>query len=254
MPESLAQMFAAAQARAKAAPGDLLARSSLWQIFAARGEYARARTQLDMMLKLDASWALEVQGCHALLDAEELRNSVFNGTAAPVFLGEPPEWFGPMAAALPLLASGQRDAASSLLTSALEMAPSHSGALNGIRFEWICDGDARLGPCLEVIAQGRYIWVDFKSIRRLIAEPPKELRDLIWLSAKLEIDDSGALDVFLPVRYPRPDSDEHMLARQTDWEQLLGETYLGHGQKCLSTDADMVGLLDLRELCVDVAN
>jgi protein involved in temperature-dependent protein secretion len=43
-----------------------------------------------------------------------------------------------------------------------------------------------------------------------------------------------------------------MLARQTDWEAIGDELFLGHGQKCLSTDVDMFGLLDLRELRVNV--
>ena len=252
MPESLAQMFADAQARAKAAPADLAARSSLWQIFAARGEFDRARAQLDMMLKIDASWAMEVQGCHALLDAEKLRGDVFAGRESPIYLGQPPAWFGSLVAALQRLAQGQRDAAAPLLAQVQQDAEPSTGSLNGSRFEWICDADARLGPCLEVVAQGKYVWVEFRAIRRLVCAPPQELRDLIWQPAKLEIDESGALDVFLPVRYPGAKTDAHMLARQTDWEAVGADLYLGAGQKCLSTDLDMVGLLDLRELCVDV--
>ena len=250
MAESLAKMFADAQARARAAPVDLSARSTLWQIFALRGEFDRARTQLDMMMKLDASWAMEVQGCHALLDAEALRGGVFRGTEAPIFLGKAPEWFGSLVAALLPLAQGQLEAAARHLAAASEHAQTCTGTLNGEPFEWICDGDSRIGSCMEVIAQGRYVWVDFKSIRRLTAEPPEELRDLMWLSAKLEIDDSGALDVFLPARYPNAATDEHMLARQTDWEEIASNLFIGHGQKCLSTRSEMTGLLDLRELCV----
>lgn len=251
MPASLAQMFLDAQARAKAAPADLAARSSLWQIFAARGELDRARAQLDMMLKLDASWAMEVQGCHALLDAEKRRNDVFAGREPPTCLGEPPRWFGSLAAALPPLSHGQHEAAGLLLAQVLEDAEPCAGSLNGTRFEWICDADARLGPCLEVVAQGKYVWLQIRSIRRLVCAPPEELRDLIWQPAKLELDDSGALDVFLPARYPGAATDEHMLARQTDWEAIGGDLFVGHGQKCFSTDADMFGLLDLRELRVD---
>lgn len=248
MPASLAEIFADAQARAKAAPADLSARSTLWQVFAARGELDRARTQLDMMLRLDSTWAMEVQGCHSLLDAELQRSAVFAGLDAPTCLGQPPQWFASLVSALPLLAQGHAQAAGTLLAQALEQAEPRSGSLNGAPFAWICDGDARLGPCLEVIAQGRYVWVPFAHVRRLVCEAPQELRDLIWLPAKLEIDDAGALDVFVPARYPGAVTDEHRLARRTDWEALHGELYIGHGQKCLSTDADLTGLLDLREL------
>ena len=251
MPASLAEIFAGAQARAKAAPGDLAARSTLWQVFAARGELERSRTQLDMMLRLDPSWAMEVQGCHSLLDAELRRNAVFAGLDAPTCLGQPPQWFALLASALPLLAQGHGKAAGDLLAQVTELAEPCTGSLNGVPFEWICDGDARLGPCLEVIAQGRYVWAPFASVRSLVCEAPQELRDLIWLPAKLEIDDSGSLDVFVPARYPGAVSDEHRLARRTDWEALSGELYIGQGQKCLSTDADLTGLLDLRELRIN---
>lgn len=248
MPASLAEIFTDAQTRARAAPSDLAARSTLWQVFAARGELDRSRTQLDMMLRLDPSWAMEVQGCHSLLDAEGRRNDVFAGRELPTCLGQPPHWFGALASALPMLAQGHGEAAAALLEQVREQAEPCAGTLNGVSFEWLCDGDARLGPCLEVIAQGRYVWVPFVSMRGLRCEPPQELRDLIWLPAKLEIDDSGDLDVFVPARYPGAVSDEHRLARRTDWDSLSGELYVGHGQKCLSTDADLTGLLDLREL------
>jgi type VI secretion system protein ImpE len=251
MAQSLAQIFAEAQARIRTAPTDLVARSNLWQVFAARGEFDRARLQLDMMLKVDASWAMEVQGCHSLIDAEMQRSAVFEGRESPVCLGTPPPWFGALASALPLLAQGHIDAASRLLEQVRDQAEPCSGSINGEPFEWIIDGDARLGPCLEVVAQGRYVWMSFELLRQLKCEPPRELRDLIWLPAKLALDDSGDLDVFLPVRYPGATSEEHRMARHTDWRALSGTFYLGHGQKCLSTDAEMTGLLDLRELRVD---
>ena len=248
MPASLAEIFAGAQSRAKAAPSDLNARSTLWQVFAARGELDRARTQLDMMLRLDASWAMEVQGCHSLLDAEARRNAVFVGVDVPTCLGPTPSWFGSLASALALLAQGHEQAAGELLVQVQAQAEPCAGTLNDLPFAWVCDGDARLGPCLEIIAQGKYVWLPFASVRRLVCEAPQELRDLIWLPAKLEIDDSGSLDVFVPARYPGAQSDEHRLARRTDWSELSGDLYIGQGQKCLSTDVDLTGLLDLRSL------
>ena len=248
MATSLTQIFTEAQSRAKAAPTDLSARSTLWQVFAARGELDRARSQLDMMLRIDASWGLEVQGCHSLLDAERQREDVFAGRQTPTCLGQPPQWFGALVSALPMLAQDRKDAAAEVLSKALSQAEPVGGTLNGVPFDWICDGDARLGPCLEVIAQGRYVWIEFAKVRSLTCQPPRELRDLVWLAGKLEIDDSGALDVFLPARYPAAASDEHRMARRTDWEELGGELFIGQGQKCLSTSADLTGLLDLREL------
>ena len=251
MSHSLAQMFLDAQARVRSAPADLAARSVLWQIFALRGEFDRARAQLDMILKLDADWALEVQGCHALLNAEQQRSNVFLAQEPPVCLGSPPPWFGALATGIAHVARGQRESAIRLFTHVLEAAEPCTGTVDGSRFEWICDGDARLGPCLEILAQGRYMWVEIRSIQGLKCAQPEELRDLIWQPAKLEIDNSGATDVFLPARYPGGTADEHQLARTTDWELMGADLYLGHGQKCLSTDVDMHALLDIRELRID---
>lgn len=248
MAATLAQIFADAQTRARAAPADLTARSTLWQVFAVRGELDRARKQLDMMLRLDASWAMEVQGCHSLLDAEVLRGEVFAGRQPPTCLGQPPSWFGALISALPMLAQDRPDGAAALLSQALDEATPCAGVLNGTAFDWICDGDARLGPCIEIIAQGRYVWVEIAAVRSLVCQQPQELRDLIWLPAKLEIDDSGALDIFVPARYPSPLSDDHQMARSTDWTPLAGELFIGHGQKCFSTNNDLTGFLDLREL------
>ena len=248
MPATLDQIFADAQTRAKSNPGDLAARSTLWQVFAARGEIERARKQLDMMLRIDTSWAMEVQGCHSLLDAEQRRIDVFAGREPPTFLGQPPAWFAVLVSALALIAQGQVVAAAELLARVPQEAQARTGTLNGEAFEWICDGDARLGPCLEVVAQGRYVWIELAAVRRLSCEAPRELRDLVWLPAKLEIDDTGALDVFLPARYPGAVSDDHRLARRTDWQDLAGDLSIGHGQKCLSTNTDLMGFLDIRDL------
>ena len=63
---ALNELFEDVKLRAQVAPGDVMSRNSLWQIFAARGEFDRARTQLDALALLDATWALDVLACQAL--------------------------------------------------------------------------------------------------------------------------------------------------------------------------------------------
>lgn len=245
---TLEQMFEDAKSKTQSHPSDIRYRSALWQIFAARGEFDRARKQLDLMVQLDSTWAMEVQACYGLLAAEERRLSVLRGEVIPTCLGEPPPWFASQVAALPHLAEGRTSAALSLLKSVIDAVEVRSGSINKQSFAWLCDGDARLGPFLEVIAQGRYLWVPWGVVRSLTCRPPTEIRDRMWQHALLEVTDEGAVEVFIPVRYPEALNDEQRVSRSTEWEALDEELYLGRGQKTLLTDTGEAGYLDIREL------
>jgi type VI secretion system protein ImpE len=245
---TLEQHFEEAKNRAKSSPGDLGARSALWQIFAARGEFERARKQLDMMSQIDSSWLIEVQACHGLLLAEEKRQDIFKGLQTPVCLGEPPAWYASLVAALPLLVQGSQDAAIALLKEAQLSASACPGFINESAFEWVCDGDARLGPCLEIIVQGRYFWAPWQSIRSLETRPPTEIRDHLWQPAMVQITEEGPIEAFIPVRYPDPHDEAQSISRTTEWKSLGDDFFIGFGQKCLITDSQQVGYLDVRQL------
>jgi len=248
---TLDQLFLKAQTLAKSAPNDIGARSALWQIFAARGEYDRARKQLDLMVKIDSSWMMEVGACHRLITAEEGRAAMFTGAELPVCLGTPPEWFAPLLRALPLLSAGDTEAALLLFRQVRELAYASGGSANGEKFGWACDGDARLGPCLEIIAQGKYFWVPWESVQSLESAAPTEIRDRLWQQTMLQVRGEDAIEVFIPVRYPTPRDDAEMMSRVTNWESLDDEFFIGFGQKCLVTDQADVGFLDMRHLEFD---
>lgn len=252
-PQTLDSLFEEAKNRAKATPEDLPARSALWQIFAARGEFDRARKQLDLIPKLDGTWTIEAQACHGLLDAEAKRQAVFAGREAPACLGEPPPWFGQLAAALKCLGEQRTDAAIPLLLEVWNEGEPCPGTINGDAFEWVRDGDARIGRCLEVIVQGRYFWAPWERVMKLETKPPTEVRDRLWQPAMIQLTEEGSIEAFIPVRYPDPRNDDERLARSTAWEPLGEELYLGYGQKCLVTDTDPVGYLDVRELTLQPA-
>lgn len=248
MSQTLDQFFEEAKARAKSAPDDLAARSALWQIFAARGEYARARHQLDIIPTLDGTWTIEAQACQGLLDAELKRQRVFAGEEPPACLGSPPEWFAQQAAALKCLGEGRKDAALPLLEEAWNSGEPCPGTVNGAPFEWVRDGDARLGQCLELIVQGRYYWVPWERVHQLETRPPTEIRDRLWQPAMIQLTEEGAIEAFIPVRYPGPRDDAETLARRTDWEEIGPDLFIGYGQKCVVTESDSIGYLDIREL------
>jgi type VI secretion system protein ImpE len=250
-PQTLEAMFEQAKSRAKSAPEDLAARSALWQIFAARGEFDRARKQLEMIPKLDGTWMIEAQACHGLLDAEEKRQAVFAGKEAPVCLGEPPQWFAQLAAALQCLGEDRPGAALPLFTEVWNSGEPCAGTVNGQRFEWVRDGDARVGRCLELIVQGRYFWAPWECVMKLETREPTEIRDRLWQPAQIQLTVEGSIECFIPVRYPNPRNDDEVLARRTEWEEVGDDLYFGYGQKCLVTDTEPVGYLDVRELALE---
>jgi type VI secretion system protein ImpE len=247
-PYTLEQLYEEAKSRVKTSPSDIGARSALWQIFAARGEFDRARKQLDLIAQLDSTWLLEVQSCHKLLEAEERRSAVFMGLQPPECLGLAPVWFESLAAVLPLLAHGNTDSALALLHESRLSTNAKSGYINDQPFDWLCDGDARLGPCLEVFAQGRYFWVPWESVQSLQTRPPSEVRDRLWQHAMLQLIQGDPAEVFIPVRYPNPANDSQAMSRTTDWVSLNDDYFIGFGQKCLMTDKEQIGYLDVRKL------
>jgi type VI secretion system protein ImpE len=141
-----------------------------------------------------------------------------------------------------------------LRSEAFAEAPAHSGMLDGQPFEWLADADARLGPCLEVIVDGKYYWTPIGNVRSLRLEPPADLRDLIWARGAITWVNGGEVPALLPVRYPGTESaaatDLHRLSRQTDWVPQGGDTYFGVGQRMLGTDHGEYSFLDVRQLSI----
>ena len=60
-----------------------------------------------------------------------------------------------------------------------------TGEVNGAASTEITDADPRIGVHLEVFIAGSYTWVPFAYIESIETEPPKKLRDLLWLPAVL---------------------------------------------------------------------
>jgi type VI secretion system protein ImpE len=104
---------------------------------------------------------------------------------------------------------------------------------------------------------GAYYWVPFERIARVVVEAPADARDLVWLPAEITWANGGEAMGLLPVRYPGSEQSADSairLARKTEWRALSGEQYAGLGQRVLSSDADEIGLLEVRELLLGAAS
>ncbi len=130
-----------------------------------------------------------------------------------------------------------------------------SGKLNGKEFQTLSDADPRVGEKLEVFAAGDYMWISYRDIAAIQIEPPKRLRDLLWVPAKLitgptfRSRDLGEilLPAISPLSWQHPDP-EVRLGRVTEWcEDETGEI-APFGQKNVLVDGEEFPFLEIREL------
>jgi type VI secretion system protein ImpE len=239
------------QQQVRARPADARLRVFLFQLLCVRGEWNRALTQLNVAGELDAGTLLMVQTYREALRCEVFRAEVFAGTRTPMALGEPDQWFALLLQSLSSTLSGHEDQAAQLRQQALEAAPATPGKLNGETFDWIADGDTRLGPCLELILSGRYYWVPFHRIRTMRLDPPADLRDFVWAPVRLVWANGGEAVGLVPARYAGTElaADSALkLCRRTEWRETSAGTYIGVGQRVLITQAAETALLDVREI------
>jgi len=240
----------------KTAPSKAQLRIFLAQLLCVLGQWERAHTQLNVVAELDdtAGPMREMVG-HALR-CEKIRAAVFEGRRPPMLFGEPEAWLATLIESMLRAGAGEADLARSLSARAFDEAPASRGRIDGEPFEWIADGDSRLGPVLEAMVQGRYYWVPFNRLERVAIEAPTDLRDMVWLPAQLRFVNGGEVIAMLPTRYPgseRSDDDQILMARKTEWRSDGGdgERWFGLGQRVLTSDRGEHDLLSVRTIEID---
>lgn len=245
--ESLAQL----QEQIRAEPSNTKYRIFLFQLLAVLGEWERAATQLNVLGEMDAGALAMVQAYREPLKCERVRAEVFAGTIAPTIFGEPEHWMALQMESLKLSAAGHYAQAGVLRGEAFELAPATGGTVDGKPCEWIADADARLGPMLEAIVNGRYYWVPFHRIRKIQIEEPTDMRDMVWTPVHFEWANGGEMVGMIPTRYPGSEASDDAqirLARKTEWVQRDEETFFGLGQRMLATDEADYPLIDVRSI------
>jgi type VI secretion system protein ImpE len=247
----LAQALQTLQSRVRANPADAKDRVFLFQLLAILGQWDRALTQLNVAGDLDPSTLVLRQVYRQALEGEAARRSVFESGTAPVVLGEPSQWLAGLLDALRLAADGHWEKAAELRAQSLEAAPATAGSIDGRPFEWIADADSRIGPCLEIIIDGKYMWAPFERVQSIQMEAPTDLRDVVWTQAIATWSNGGRTTVLIPTRYAGIDGSQDpalLMSRRTEWQEQPGDTFLGTGQRMLATDTGEYPLLEIREI------
>jgi len=241
-------------AAVRAKPADAALRVFLFQLFCVTGAYQRALAQASTAATLDPAAIPMAQTYRALIQCEALRAKVFTGERTPTVFGDPEPWLSHLLQVLPTLAAGRPAEAAALRDQAFADAPELTGTLNGEAFSWIADADPRLGPVLEVMLEGRYVWVPFHRIRQISLEAPADLRDRVWMPATFTWTNGGEAVGFIPARYPGSEAAEPALAlgRRTQWQD--DETWpICTGQRMLATDLGEVALFDARDITTQLS-
>jgi type VI secretion system protein ImpE len=210
-------------------------------------------TQLKVAGDMDASAATMMATYKEVLRCEMLRAEVFAGRQTPLLFGKPAEWMALMLQALRLTADEKFEEAAGVRERALDGAPPTAGSVDDQPFEWIGDADMRLGPMLEAIINGRYYWIPFSRLREVKIEKPVDLRDVAWTPAFLTLANGGETVGLIPTRYPGSESASNpalVMARGTEWIERPGGTYLGLGQRLLTTDQAEYALMDVRVIAL----
>lgn len=243
-------------AAVRAKPADPNLRIFLAQLLCVVGQWERAHTQLNVVADMDAETVPMRETMGHAIRCELMRAQVFAGNRTPMVFGEPDPWLAMLIESL--LQAGRGDAPQSLdlARRAFEAAPAASGRIDGAPFEWLADGDSRLGPVLEACVNGRYYWIPFSRLARVEFEAPVDLRDCVWMPALLTLANGGETVALVPARYPGSESSKDgaiCLARKTEWLAAGPERWFGLGQRVLATDAGEHDLMAVRAIELDDA-
>jgi len=257
---SLSQHLETIQSQIRRQPADADLRAQLFQLMVVQGDWERASEQLKLSAQLNAQAQPTAILYEQAIAAERQRERVLSGQEQPAAFGEAPAWFADLWGALSCDADAPEQALQ-LRERAFEAAEAGAGTLTvaaddaSATFEWISDGDSRLGPVFEFISGGRYGWLPFAGLRAVRLLPPEGLCDVVWAQAEVTLEDGRTQYGLVPARYPAlagqafadlPDGVK--LGRMTDWQPLQGETYAGVGQKMWMTDQGEYALLDIRSV------
>jgi type VI secretion system protein ImpE len=252
----LSAALAQLQDEIRAKPADAALRVFLFQLLCVRGEWERALNQLKVASGLDAAALAMAQTYGEAVRCEAIRRDVFSGKKVPLVFGQPEQWLALLIESLLVAGRGEMERSADLRARAFDEAEPSSGEINGQPFEWVADADARLGPVLEAVINGKYYWVPFSRLAGITVEEPEDLRDMVWMPAHLQFENGGESVALLPTRYPGSEASQDgsiALARRTEWEEVGPGTYHGLGQRVIATDAAEVPLLELRTLIVRAA-
>ena len=235
----------------KSDPSDSRQRTFLFELLCFAGDFDRAERQLDVLGHQSATAEVGVQVYRNNIRAERDRRRLFAEGLHPYFLTDPPTYVELHLDAINRLREGNFAEARQLLDRAEEERPALTGKLNGIQFLDFRDYDDIIGPALELIVQDHYTWLPFEQIKQIEIGAPKQLRDLMWVAARIESTDGTIGEVFIPALYSGSSehaNDQVKLGRMTDWKKIEKDLFLAAGLRLFLVDNEDKAMLEVRSI------
>lgn len=225
----LDEAIQAVSAEVRDNPQDVKRRTFLFELLCFAGDFSRAEKHLDLAAQGNQSAEMGGLLYHAALHAERTRHDLFSKQQYP----------------LPKHSTGLDEI---------------SITINGKSYHSLSDADPRIGSNLEVFAAGSYMWIPFGLLNSIEIAPPKRLRDLLWLPAKIRTSDKYEErelgEVLLPVLTPFASQHANAnvrLGRATVWEETPEGETIPVGQKLLLADDDELPILEVRSVQIAMA-
>ncbi|MDR3213976.1 MAG: hypothetical protein LBT71_08715 [Azoarcus sp.] len=220
-------------------------RLALAQLRLVRGELAKALQQLQLACQFDAELVPEAQLIRMLVQAEQTREAVFDGKILPDLLTPPPAWLEGMIAALRQRGGEAMETRRAALSEAPPSAGRHG---ESTAFEWIADGDERLGPVIEIILGGVYYWVPFDQVESLEIPSPRKAMELVWAPVDLKLAGHPARIAYMPSRYVLPPvaarTDALLTGIETAWRETADGAWCGYGRRVWIVDGEPLGMFE----------
>jgi type VI secretion system protein ImpE len=202
-------------------PTDVRRRTFLFELLCFQGEYDRAEKHLNVLADATPDARMGAVLYFSALHAERVRLDTFQKKDYPPIAG---------------------------------LANDRAGTLNGKPFESFEDADPRVGARLEVFAAGAHLWIPLAHVESIEMEPPKKLRDLLWIPALVRtgpaFKGTELGEVLLPVLAPfssKRSDDNIRLGRATEWAETDGQV-LPFGQRVFDVDGEEVPILEIRKV------
>ena len=255
----LSEQLTTLQAEIRANASHAKLRIHLFQLLCVMGNWTRALAQLQVCAQMDAKALPMAQTYREAIRCELLRKEVFQGKRTPQIMGTPPNWIGSMIEALKLDGAKDFSGAAALREAALDEADPSPCLIDGAQCEWLADGDSRLGPVFEVIANGQYYWLPIASCSGIKLDPPVDLRDVVWSPGEVMLPNDGRVAVLIPTRYPgtdelsSDDADVFKCSKRTEWNEVHPGMWFGQGQRVWSSDLGDHAILDTRSISINAA-
>jgi type VI secretion system protein ImpE len=225
----LDEAIQAVSAEVRDNPQDVKRRTFLFELLCFAGDFSRAEKHLDLAAQGNQSAEMGGLLYHAALHAERTRHDLFSKQQYP----------------RPKHSTGLEEI---------------SITINGKSYHSLSDADPRIGSNLEVFAAGSYMWIPFGLLNSIEIAPPKRLRDLLWLPAKIRTSDKYEErelgEVLLPVLTPFAAQHANAnvrLGRATLWEETPEGETIPVGQKLLLADDDELPILEVRSVKIAMA-